>query len=175
MNRYILDIPYPSQEGIVPNKRDLQLILKDYSGIVSEFTAISQYFYNHLFANCNEYKEIAQTLLQIAIAEMTHLNVLGQLVINLGGDPKLVFPKECSFNWWNGGIVNYSKEIKDIIKNAILLEKQAIECYTYHASIVSQEKVSDVLMRIVEDEKYHLQIFTDILNSLNTKNEHNID
>ncbi|MFI3226200.1 MAG: ferritin-like domain-containing protein [Clostridia bacterium] len=167
MNKYILDTPYPSQEGVIPNRRDLQLILKDYSGIVSEFTAISQYFYNHLFANYSQNEKIGQILLQIAIAEMTHLNVLGELVINLGGDPKLVFPRECSFNWWNGGIVTYKKEIKPILKSAILLEQQTIECYTYHAKIASQQIVSDVLLRIVEDENLHLKTFCELLDNIN--------
>lgn len=166
MNKYILDIPYPSQENVVANKRDLQMILKDYSGIVSEFTAVSQYFYNHLYANCKNEQKIAQILLQIAIAEMTHLNVLGELVINLGGDPKLVYPKEHTCNWWNGGIVNYQRDIVEILKSAIVLEKQTIECYTYHAEIASQKIVSEVLLRIVEDEKFHLKTFCDLLDDI---------
>lgn len=170
MNQYILDKPYPSQEGVVHNFRDLQMILKDYSGIISEFTAVTQYFYNHLYANCSDNEKIGQTLLQIAIAEMTHLNVLGELVINLGGDPKMVFPKECSFNWWNGGIVNYKKDIVSILKSAILLEKQTIDCYTHHAKIASQKIVSEVLLRIVEDERLHLRTFCGLLEGINQQN-----
>ncbi len=50
-----------------------------------------------------------------------------------------------------------------ILNSAILLEKQTIECYTYHAKIVSQPIVSEILLRIVEDEKLHLKTFCDLL------------
>lgn len=166
MNKYIVDKPYPSQESVKPNPQDLNMILKDYAGLYSEFTAVSQYFYNHLYANCKGYEKIGGTIMQIAIAEMRHLDIFGELVINLGGDPKLVYPKDFKMSWWNGGIVNYKQEIRDILLSAIALEKKAIECYTYHASIATQEIVSEILLRIVEDEQLHLEIFTGLLNDI---------
>ncbi len=167
MNKYVVDKPYPSQESVKPNSRDLKLIFKDYAGLYSEFTAVSQYFYNHLYANCSGYEQIGRTIMQIAIAEMHHLDIFGELVINLGGDPKLVYPRDFKSNWWNGGIVVYKREIHEILQSAIELEKKAIECYEYHASIASQKIVSEILLRIVEDEKLHLKIFTDLLNDIN--------
>lgn len=163
MNKYIVNVPYPSQETVKPNAHDLNMIYKNYAGIISELTAVTQYFYNHLYANSSENEEIGKILLDIAIAEMTHLNIFGQLVINLGGDAKMMYPRNCNLVWWNGNIINYQQEIKKILKSAIELERKTIDCYLYQAKIAKQEIVSEILLRVVLDERLHLEVFENLL------------
>lgn len=167
MNKYIIDKPYPSQETVKPNTQDLQMIYKNYAGILSELTAVTQYFYNHLYAKTNDNEDIGRILLQIAIAEMTHLNIFGELVINLGGDAKMMYPKNTNLVWWNGSIINYQKTTPKILESAIKLEKQTIECYTHQAKIAKQEIVSEILLRVVEDERLHLEVFEKLLLGIN--------
>lgn len=163
MNQYIINEPYPSLEDVVPNCHDLQMILADYSGLVSELTAVTQYFYNHLFANYSGKNSIGKIIMEIAIAEMMHLDKLGELVIKLGGDPQFVYPKGNCMQFWTGGLVTYDKEIENMITTAILLEKETIDIYTQHAQTACNQTVSLLLLRIVEDERLHLKTFCSLL------------
>jgi bacterioferritin len=43
--KYALDLPYPEPMVEIPNIEYANLLLKDYAGAVSEFTAISLYVY----------------------------------------------------------------------------------------------------------------------------------
>ena len=163
MNKYLVDLPYPSLEGIKPSDYDLRLIMQDFAGMVSEVTAVHQYFYNHLYANQQMFKEIGETIMGIAIAEMHHLDILGEVILKLGGNPKLIYPKQCSNSWWSGNLVNYQTDIRCIIESAIISENQAIDQYMKHAQITRQKSICDILSRIILDEQLHLQVFNNIL------------
>lgn len=173
-SKYAVDKPYPSLENIIPNAKDARILLEDYAGLVSELTATTQYVYHQMMVKNQDLKEVADAILGIAIIEMRHLNILGDTLIKLGEDPKFMNPIErtCNKNkWWTGGLVCYLKEVEAILKQDIKYEIETIKNYEKHAKEVSQQAVSDVLLRIVEDEKLHIEIFTNLLekvkNSLN--------
>ena len=164
--KYSVDLPYPSTECIKPNSHDCGLIMQDYAGYVSEITATTQYFYHHLYAGKDGYEEIAETLMGIGIAEMHHLDILGKVILKLGGDPKLLAPVNCKRAWWCGDKVDYSKNIEQIILKDIMGEKAAINAYSKHAKMVCQESVSATLKRIVLDEELHLETLNNILKGI---------
>lgn len=163
MNRFILDKPYPSIEDVVPNRHDLNMIYENYSGLISELTAITQYFYNHLISGQEGEAEISQTIKEISIAEMMHLDKFGELILKLGGDPKFLYPKNRGFSYWNGDLVSYKKGIVAILKSAISLEKETIDLYYKQAYTTCQKAISDLLLRIIEDEELHLNAFKEML------------
>lgn len=168
-SKYAVNKPYPSLENIKPNSRDARILLEDYAGLVSELTATTQYVYHQMMAKNQDLEEIGQTILGIAIIEMRHLNILGDTLIKLGADPKFMNPikQTCNKNqWWTGGLVCYLKEIIAILEEDISYEIKTIINYRKHAEEVSQIDVANVLLRIVEDEELHVEIFTSLLDKV---------
>ena len=79
------DLPYPPIRVRGENRRYADLLSVDYCGSVSELSAITQYINNENRLSL-EQCTIAKTLLGIAMAEMMHLQKLGELIVLLGGD-----------------------------------------------------------------------------------------
>ena len=78
------DLPYPPIQVQERNRAYADLLSVDYCGSVSEMSAITQYINNEnrlSFEMC----QTAKTLLGIAMAEMMHLQKLGELICLLGG------------------------------------------------------------------------------------------
>ena len=81
----MVDLPYPEIKVRGRNRNYADLLNVDYCGFVSELSAITQYINNEnriSFEEC----AMARTLLGIAIAEMMHLQKLGELIVLLGGN-----------------------------------------------------------------------------------------
>ncbi|EOR27267.1 CotJC protein [Clostridium sartagoforme AAU1] len=87
---YSLGLPYPKIKVYDKNSIYADLIKKSYAGEVSELTAITQYTYHQLITS--DY--IKNTLKGIAIVEMHHLEILGELLIALGENPTFLLRKK---------------------------------------------------------------------------------
>ena len=96
MKPLCVDLPYPTLEGITKKDCPVSLIKAVYCGHHGELTAILQYVYHVLYFENSNQEKIGKTLNEIAICEMKHLDVLGELVLKLGGDP--IFGLEGAFN-----------------------------------------------------------------------------
>ncbi|WP_243108698.1 ferritin-like domain-containing protein [Clostridium rectalis] len=164
MRKYQLPGEY---EAVCVNKEDkkwLHLIFQDYSSKVSEYTAVSQYIYAHFisenYMGNSIIKEIAQAFLGIAIVEMFHLDILGDLILKLGGNPKF---RDGSKKNWKSNFVPYGRSVKENLQLAIKAENEAINQYEKHIKIIKNQSINKLLMRIVDDELLHLQIFKQLL------------
>ena len=80
----MLPFPYPPARVQEQNPFYAKLLTVDYCGAVSELTAITQYIQGESCMCCGHCAE-ARTLLGIAMAEMIHLQKLGELIMLLGG------------------------------------------------------------------------------------------
>ena len=80
----LMDLPYPPVMITEKNPAYANLLSMDYCGPVSEMSAITQYINNENRLSC-ELCPLAKTLLGLAMAEMMHLQKLGQLIVLLGG------------------------------------------------------------------------------------------
>lgn len=81
----MLEFPYPPIQVKCRNLSYADLLSVDYCGSVSELTALTQYVNNESrlsMKNCR----CAKMLLEIAVAEMMHLQKLGELIFLLGGE-----------------------------------------------------------------------------------------
>lgn len=154
-------IPYP--ELVIDNKNlyEANILFPLYSGRVSETTAIMQYIYQHYITN-NTYKEIAETLLEIAINEMTHHDKLGEAICMLGANPVIVDGNR----FWNSGFVNYTTDIKGMIMANITGEKMAIADYELAITRLCNKSLIALIERIIIDEELHLDTLQKIYNSL---------
>lgn len=162
----MLELPYPPIQVRCRNKDYADLLSFDYCGAVSELSAITQYINNEnrLFQkNCS----LAKTLLEIAMAEMMHLQKLGELIQLLGG--------EVDFNakrpdgkqiMWTPDCLTLPQNVKKMLCANIESEKQAIAQYRAHIGRIGDEYVNAVLRRIIKDEEYHIILLHALLEEL---------
>lgn len=159
----MVDLPYPPLEVKERNRNYANLLSVDYCGSVSELSAITQYINNENRLSC-EKCPVAKTILGIAIAEMMHLQKLGELILLLGG--KLDY----SARMQNGKQKQWSPEYLFLPDNAaqmlqacIASEQEAIKQYRMHWKMIGDANVRAVIARIIQDEEYHILTLNDLL------------
>lgn len=164
-SRYSISLPYPEIKVESKNPLYARILQDDYAGIVSEFTAVNQYVYHSLVAG-GITKEIADALLGIAIVEMTHLHLLGEAIIKLGGNPVYRGTTSNMGQFWNGSYVQYSTNTRNILIDDINSEKAAIANYRRHIELIGDKNIQKLLERIIMDEELHIIIFSYFLRQL---------
>jgi len=158
MIMYLDSSPYPKVSGD-NDPATVSMLKSDYAGASGELTAITQY----VFQNGRTTDEtLANSILQIAIVEMMHLDMLGDAITTLGGNPS--FDDENYY--WNASKVNYVTDIKEILKADVEAEKTAINNYRKHAALTKNQSVKALLERIIKDEELHLRFFSETLASM---------
>lgn len=162
--KYKVDMPYP--EVKVKNK-DLELakqIFNVYAGEVSEDTCTHSYILQKFLFSDNE--EIKQIFHGIAIVEMHHLEILGELIKKLGLIPLYLSVKNNNVEWFSGKYVASEKNIKDALLKNINMEKLAIKSYENIIQSTNDENIIHIMKRIILDERLHIEIFEKIYNQL---------
>ena len=162
-----LDIPYPEIRVEEKNSYYADILSQDYAGRVSETTASLLYSYQH-FDNFNENKEFSDTIEQISIVEMKHLEILGKIIRLLGRNPVY---KTCEATrgeciMWESSYINYDSDLKEMLRIDMESEKAAIKNYEEHKNIIDDKYIKEILSRIILDEKRHLEIFKSLYESL---------
>lgn len=152
----MLPMPYPLVQVLRRNPGYAAVLTNDYCGAVSELSAVTQYI-NNENRLCVENCRLSRTLLEIAMAEMMHLQKLGELIVLLGGEV------DYSAIRFNGVHVRWTPSFLTLPKNAgkmlcadIQAEKDAIAQYREHIGMIDDECVNAVLRRIIRDEEYHI-------------------
>lgn len=157
----IINIPYPE---IKVQKKDINLayqILESYAGRVSEFSAIGQYSFQGIYLN--EYKELSKILEKIAMVEMKHLEILGNLIEALGLIPYYVTYKDKKPIPWNSDYVNFTINYRDMLVDDIKIENMAINDYNKILQNTNDSNVIEIIRRIIMDEERHIEIFSKLL------------
>jgi bacterioferritin len=157
ISKYQVNASYPEVKIEKKNKKYAELILDDYASRGSEFTAVTDYIYAHALT---ENDEIAEIFLGIAIVEMNHLDMLADVIIGFGGNPKFYNGDK---DFWKGQYTHYENSTKERIERAIESEKGAIKQYEDHIREIRQNDVKRLLERIIQDEKLHIKIFNHLL------------
>lgn len=158
---YRAKFPYPPIVVEKPNKHYAQIIQTNFSGAVSEFSAISQYINHHLRTQ-EQYPEISKKLECISMVEMYHLNILGELIIKLGGNPGYWINKKDKKLNWNSHFVNYGLNITEMLYHDINDEKLAIKQYINTQKKINDSNIISIIDRIILDEEVHIQILTQL-------------
>jgi bacterioferritin len=150
--------PYPEVRICAQNQYYLELIMDDYAGIVSEFTAINQYLY-HYFTTKECGEELGEMLENVAITEMLHMEILAELIQLLGGRPTYRGGPSTKGGSWNTKFVYYGCNVCDILHADLNAEYRAIQSYQEHIRVISDPYIQAILERIVLDEKVHVGLF----------------
>ncbi|MDO4170630.1 MAG: ferritin-like domain-containing protein [Lachnospiraceae bacterium] len=159
----MVDLPYPSIQVREPNQVYANLLSHDYCGATSEMSAITQYINNENRLSA-EKCSLAKTILGIAMAEMIHLQKLGELIFLLGGTIDFTAKSQNGRQkMWTPEFLSISGNIRRMLVADIEAEKAAIRQYKMHIKMIKDHDVNAVLIRIIQDEEYHIMILRTLL------------
>lgn len=153
---YVDSSPYPEVTG-EPDPETVALLKEDYAGAGGELTAIAQYVFQT--GRCTQDDHFANSILQIAMVEMIHLDMLGDVIVTLGGNPSFDDGKY----YWSAHNVNYAADLAGMLRANIKAEQGAIAAYEKHAAETKNASVKALLQRFIVDEKLHLRFFEESL------------
>ena len=154
------DLPYPPIQVRERNPKYAELLMVDYCGSVSELSAILQYINNENRMS-GEHCSLIRTILGIAMAEMMHLQKLGELIHLLGGN--VCYETNQPGGLWSPSCLVLPGCIPKMLKADLQAEKDAIRQYRMHISTIRDDCVNAVLKRIIQDEEYHIMILQSLL------------
>lgn len=159
----MMDLPYPPIEVEGKNQVYANLLSVDYCGAVSELSAITQYINNENRLSC-EKCPIAKTILGIAMAEMIHLQKLGELIFLLGGKIDFIAKQQNGRQrMWTPEYLTIPENLGKMLMADIEAEKAAINQYRMHINMIKDNHVNAVLARIIKDEEYHIMLLQALL------------
>lgn len=158
IDRYHVDLPYPKTEDIVPNQMYASILRCLYAGQGSELTAVMQYFYDACMLK-GEYEEAYTAFKYISVVEMEHMELLANMIMALGGDPKYTYKTQNGESCWSAKNIRYSRTPRQILLEAVMAEEKAISAYNEAVGTIKDEAVTCLLQRIIMDERLHLDIF----------------
>lgn len=159
----MMDLPYPPIQVREKNPAYANLLSIDYCGAVSELSAITQYINNENRISCGDCS-LAKTLIGIAMAEMMHLQKLGELIVLLGGNVDYTAKfRDGRRKIWTPEYLNIPAQVKSMLLADVEAEKAAIQQYEAHMRMIKDDCVNAVLARIIQDEEYHILILHALL------------
>lgn len=162
----MVELPYPEIRVREKNQTYANLLSIDYCGATSELSAITQYINNENRLSC-EKCPIAKTILGIAMAEMMHLQKLGELIFLLGGCVDFTArQRNGKEQMWTPQYITIPEEGRKMLLADIEAEKAAINQYRMHISMIKDNHVNAVLARIIKDEKYHIMLLETLLKEI---------
>ncbi|MBQ3049489.1 MAG: manganese catalase family protein [Oscillospiraceae bacterium] len=157
--------PAPSTETFERNPAYAAVLYNDFAGSLSEFSAVAKYFYQHLILQ-KTHPELASDLMAVSVKEMQHLKLLGELIVNLGGDPKFRNLEHSRESYWCGNRVNYSRNLQYLLMENIKDEQKSVAAYRLHICQIKNTSAQAVLEYIISDELEHIKIFESWLERL---------
>lgn len=158
------DGPYPPVEVEGPNLQYARMLAIDFASGKSEMTSVTQYVYQS-WVLAPQFAEVAETMHCIAMVEMHHLDILGNLITLLGGNPQYYAAPARRPMVWNGNMVNYSQTVAMAMRQNMALEKAAIDTYRRQAAVIQDAHIVAILNRIIQDEDVHMRIFRKYLDA----------
>jgi len=162
----MLELAYPPIQVKCRNRNYAELLKIDYCGAVSELSAITQYINNENRMSC-EKCACAKTILGIAMAEMMHLQKLGELIALLGGEIDYAATQpNGKQKLWTPAFLTLSENIRKMLCAGIESEKAAIAQYRKHINMIGDDCVDAVLRRIIKDEEYHILLLQGVMETL---------
>lgn len=159
--KYRVKLSYPKVHVTEPNAEYAKVLLGDYAGHVSEFGAIAQYIF-HMIVLEEDYPDVSEALLGIAIVEMDHLDMLGDLINELGTPPQFRSCEDRRSTYWcaTPRNVDYSVTVRKALLSDISIEMKAIANYEKSIEQIDNEEIRCLIRRIILDEEMHIEVFS---------------
>ena len=157
--------PYPRVRITQADPACACSLLTALAGRDGEMTTIYEYLYQHWMLT-SVYEELAYTLIRMVHVEIVHLQLLGGLIVQLGGNPRCMYPTRKGFRPWTGSMVDYARSVREVLEFDIRHEQATLEAYEHHANIVQDSCASTLLLRLAQDERLHKRILETYLSRL---------
>lgn len=152
-------VPYPKIEHLKQDYKFGRMLYNSFSGSASELTTVLQYINENISNETSP--ELKNVLMKIAIQEMHHLKILGDILVKLGFIPYYMSSRN---NKWCSDNIKYKfKCVEDMLKYNIEGEKMAIREYQKLIENTEEKCIKDTLCRIIQDEENHIRIFESLL------------
>ncbi len=163
-----INIPYPKIQVKSRNEQYAEILSRDFCSSVSELTAVMQYT-NHEIRFKQKYCNAANTILSIAKTEMIHLQMIGEVIVLLGGSINYSYFNNGSYTRWTPEYVDFGTNYVNMILLDINDEYKAIRQYENHIKAIDDNCINTLLERIIKDEKYHIELLTRLLDDKSYK------
>ncbi len=144
----------------------LRLLSPAYAGRDGELTAVLQYVYQSVIFSELGYGEFAREIVEIAVNEMHHLEILATVITKLGAPPVYTACPPYPVGYYSAACVNYTRNPRQMLCADICAEENAISGYENILCRMKNAPVAAVVSRILEDEKKHLKKFNELLMKL---------
>ncbi len=162
MLRCAYPAPYPPVRVVAPNRQYAELLLEDYSGNVSEITAVKQYLY-HYFVLKGTNREVAELMECVSLVEMHHMELLADTIRLLGVSPRYRVFRNSQEIYWDARYVYYGFTLCDQLAADIAAEWAAIAFYRDHQQRIADPYIKELLERIILDEYHHIKLFNEAM------------
>ncbi len=147
---------YPPLDEITEDYQSLRLVSPAYAGKEGELTSVLQYVYQSILLGANGMQKESKLIMDIAVTEMHHIEILGTLITKLGAPPVFTACPPYPVGFYSASYVNYVKNPFGMIGADIIAERAALAEYQRILNSLTNQKVCAVIERIIEDEKTHV-------------------
>ncbi len=159
----MMALPYPPAQVREKNQGYANLLSINYCGAVSEMSAITQYI-NNENRMAGVMCPFTKAILGIAMAEMIHLQKLGELILLLGGSISYTAKyRDGTQRLWTPRYLKLPDNPREMLLVDIESENAAIEQYKAHMKMIHDEHINALIARIIKDEEYHIMILQALL------------
>lgn len=155
----------PEIHVLTTNLQYARLLMDDYAGPEGELTAILTYGYQDVCFG-QQYPDVARQLARVSLDEMHHLHALGDVIHQLGADPRY----RSSRNRTSGGfytteVISYNTSVPQFLHMNIRGEQVAIYNYQRHMQAIADPGIRNLLRAIIAQERQHIALFESLLQS----------
>ena len=162
----IADAPYPKLNDLTSDPYAARVLSAAYATSSGELNASLQYIYHSINFSCKNDSVRGELLKSIAIAEMIHINLLGEALMRLGSAPVYAFSPPAHYNFYSTKFVAYSRSLRNMIEDDIMGEKYAIYGYERMLPRLKNDTLRALICRILEDEQLHVDALKSSLDGL---------
>ena len=159
-----LSIPYPPIKIESKNMYYASLLTSDFAGTISEMSAVSLYTYQQIITSNKKFSAVIR---EISRTEMHHMEILGELICLLGGNPRIAVQSGCNSIFWSAQYISYETNPNVFLKENVTAEMSAIANYKSRINQISDPFIQKILNRIILDEENHIKLFNGLIKELN--------
>ena len=145
---------HPKLQGCVAHDRRMSRALEDC--YAAELHAVATYTYRSLLCEPAD-RTLSDLFNTLALEEIEHFRLLGELILALGGNPTLRTRVQVEpFPLCGGDRSCTDREAMRMIEEAIREEKALIDCYETLMSRTEDRVVRSVFSHLIADEQAHV-------------------
>lgn len=156
------NLPFPDLSTLTVDSKNAQIIMPAYADCKSEMTAVLQYIFQSLHFGVSGNERYATVIEEIAIAEMKHLDLLGEALLRMGVNPIFVRRPPDRRDFYSTCNVDYVTQPAAMLAADITAETEAIQSYERMLCQITEPTLSALVSRILLDERLHLNAFKEM-------------